>query len=61
MSGKEMRVRLENTFPNRRSRLENQCILNAKIQLYDDSRINVGLQIRRMGEHWADKACSIWL
>ena len=44
-------VRLENTFLNRRSRLEKQCILDVRMQLNDNSKINVELQIRRM-EHW---------
>lgn len=44
-------VRLENTFLSRRSRLEKQCILDVRMQLNDNSRINVELQIRRM-EHW---------
>lgn len=41
-------VRLENTFLSRRSRQEKQCILDVRMQLNDESRINVELQIRRM-------------
>lgn len=41
-------VRLESPFLSRRSRTEKQCILDVRIQLNDDSRINVELQIRRM-------------
>ena len=35
-------VRLENTFLSRRSRREKQCILDVKMQLNDESRINSG-------------------
>ncbi len=44
-------VRLENTFLSRRSRKEKQCILDVRILLNDNSRINVELQIRRLA-HW---------
>lgn len=41
-------ARLENTFLSRRSRKEKQCILDVKILLNDNSKINVELQIRRL-------------
>ena len=44
-------VRLENPFLSRRSRVEKQCILDVRIQLNDDSRINVELQIQRLA-YW---------
>ncbi|MBD5529551.1 MAG: Rpn family recombination-promoting nuclease/putative transposase [Lachnospiraceae bacterium] len=44
-------VRLENPFLSRRSRQEKQCILDVRMQLNDDSRINVELQIRRLA-YW---------
>ena len=34
-------VRLENPFLSSRSGAEKQCILDVRMQLYDDSRINV--------------------
>lgn len=52
-------VRLENTFLSRRSRQEKQCILDVKMQLNDDSRINVELQIRRLA-YW-DKRSLFYL
>lgn len=44
-------VRLENPFLSRHSRQEKQCILDVRMQLNDDSRINVELQIRRLA-YW---------
>ncbi|MCM1118692.1 MAG: Rpn family recombination-promoting nuclease/putative transposase [bacterium] len=44
-------VRLENPFLSRRSLQEKQCILDVRMQLNDDSRINVELQIRRLA-YW---------
>lgn len=44
-------VRLENPFLSRRSRQEKQCILDVRMLLNDDSRINVELQIRRLA-YW---------
>ena len=41
-------VRLENTFLSKRSHREKQCILDVRILLNDNSRINVELQIRRL-------------
>ncbi len=41
-------VRLENTFLSRRSRQEKQGILDVRMQLNGESRINVELQIRRL-------------
>lgn len=52
-------VRLENPFLSRRSRAEKQCILDVRIQLNDDSRINVELQIRRLA-YW-DKRSLFYL
>lgn len=52
-------VRLENTFLSRRSRREKQCILDVKMQLNDESRINVELQIRRLA-YW-DKRSLFYL
>ncbi|MBD5530071.1 MAG: Rpn family recombination-promoting nuclease/putative transposase [Lachnospiraceae bacterium] len=52
-------VRLENTFLSRRSRQEKQCILDVRMQLNDESRINVELQIRRMA-YW-DKRSLFYL
>ncbi|MDE7224972.1 MAG: Rpn family recombination-promoting nuclease/putative transposase [Acetatifactor sp.] len=52
-------IRLETTFLSRRSRLEKQCILDVRMQLNDNSRINVELQIRRM-DHW-DKRSLFYL
>lgn len=52
-------VRLENPFLSRRSRTEKQCILDVRIQLNDDSRINVELQIRRLA-YW-DKRSLFYL
>lgn len=52
-------VRLENTFLSRRSRQEKQCILDVRILLNDDSRINVELQIRRLA-YW-DKRSLFYL
>lgn len=52
-------VRLENPFLGRRRRAEKQCILDVRIQLNDDSRINVELQIRRLA-YW-DKRSLFYL
>lgn len=52
-------VRLENTFLSRRNRQEKQCILDVKMQLNDESRINVELQIRRLA-YW-DKRSLFYL
>lgn len=52
-------VRLENTFLSRRSRQEKQCILDVKLLLNDNSRINVELQIRRLA-YW-DKRSLFYL
>ena len=52
-------VRLENPFLSRRSKAEKQCILDVRIQLNDDSRINVELQIRRLA-YW-DKRSLFYL
>ena len=52
-------VRLENTFLSRGSRREKQCILDVKMQLNDESRINVELQIRRLA-YW-DKRSLFYL
>lgn len=52
-------VRLENPFLSRRSRVEKQCILDVRIQLNDDSRINVELQIQRLA-YW-DKRSLFYL
>lgn len=52
-------VRLENTFLSRRSRREKQCILDVKMQLNDESRSNVELQIRRLA-YW-DKRSLFYL
>ena len=52
-------IRLENPFLSRRSRVEKQCILDVRIQLNDDSRINVELQIRRLA-YW-DKRSLFYL
>lgn len=52
-------VRLENPFLSMRSRQEKQCILDVRMQLNDDSRINVELQIRRLA-YW-DKRSLFYL
>ena len=52
-------VRLENPFLSRRSGAEKQCILDVRMQLNDDSRINVELQIRRLA-YW-DKRSLFYL
>ena len=52
-------VRLENTFLSRRSRQEKQCILDVRMQLNDESRVNVELQIRRLA-YW-DKRSLFYL
>lgn len=52
-------VRLENTFLSRRSRQEKQCILDVRILLNNNSRINVELQIRRLA-YW-DKRSLFYL
>jgi len=44
-------VRLENSFLSRRSRKEKQCILDVRMLLNDDRRINIELQIRRLA-YW---------
>lgn len=41
-------VRLENTFLSRRSRQEKQCVLDVRMLLNDNRRINVEMQIRRI-------------
>lgn len=50
---------MENPFLSRRSRQEKQCILDVRMQLNDDSRINVELQIRRLA-YW-DKRSLFYL
>lgn len=52
-------VRLENTFLSRRSRKEKECILDVKILLNDNGKINVELQIRRLA-YW-DKRSLFYL
>lgn len=52
-------VRLENTFLSRRSRKEKECILDVRILLNDNSKINVELQIRRLA-YW-DKRSLFYL
>lgn len=52
-------VRLENTFLSRRSRKEKQCILDVRILLNDNSKINVELQVRRLA-YW-DKRSLFYL
>lgn len=52
-------VRLENTFLGRRSRKEKECILDVRILLNDNSKINVELQIRRLA-YW-DKRSLFYL
>lgn len=52
-------ARLENPFLSRRSRREKQCILDVRILLNDDSRINVELQVRRLA--WWDKRSLFYL
>ncbi len=52
-------VRLENTLLSRRSRQEKQCILDVRVLLNDNSRINVELQIRRLA-YW-DKRSLFYL
>ncbi len=44
-------MRLENSFLSRRSRKEKQCILDVRMLLNDDRRINIELQIRRLA-YW---------
>lgn len=44
-------VRLENSFLSKRSQKEKQCILDVRMLLNDDRRINVELQIRRLA-YW---------
>lgn len=44
-------MRLENSFLSRRSRKEKQCILDVRLLLNDDRRINIELQIRRLA-YW---------
>lgn len=50
---------MENPILSRRSRQEKQCILDVRMQLNDDSRINVELQIRRLA-YW-DKRSLFYL
>lgn len=52
-------VRLENTFLSRRSRQEKQCVLDVRILLNDNRRINVELQVRRLA-YW-DKRSLFYL
>ncbi len=52
-------VRLENTFLSRRSRKEKEGILDVRILLNDNSKINVELQIRRLA-YW-DKRSLFYL
>lgn len=52
-------VRLENTFLSRRSRKEKQCILDVRILLNDNCKINVELQVRRLA-YW-DKRSLFYL
>lgn len=52
-------VRLESTFLCRRSKLEKQCILDIRILLNDNSRINVEMQIRHLA-YW-DKRSLFYL
>ena len=44
-------VRLENTFLSRRSRQEKECVLDVRMLLNDNRRINVEMQIRRVA-YW---------
>ena len=44
-------ARLENTILSRRSRQEKECVLDVRMLLNDDRRINVEMQIRRVA-HW---------
>lgn len=41
-------MRLENSFLSKRSQKEKQCILDVRMLLNDDRRINIELQIRRL-------------
>lgn len=52
-------VRLENTFLSRRNRKEKQCILDVRILLNDNRKINVELQVRRLA-YW-DKRSLFYL
>lgn len=52
-------VRLDSPFLSRRSRLEKQCILDVKMVLNENHRINVELQIRRLA-YW-DKRSLFYL
>lgn len=52
-------VRLENSFLGRHGKQEKQCILDIRMQLNDDRRVNVELQIRRLA-YW-DKRSLFYL
>ena len=52
-------VRLENPFLSRRGYREKQCILDVRMLLNDNSRINVELQVRRLA-YW-DKRSLFYL
>lgn len=52
-------VRLENTFLSRRSWQEKQCVLDVRLLLNDNRRINVELQVRRLA-YW-DKRSLFYL
>ncbi|MCM1120697.1 MAG: Rpn family recombination-promoting nuclease/putative transposase [bacterium] len=52
-------VRLENTFLSRRSRVEKECVLDVRMLLNDNRKINVEMQIRRVA-YW-DKRSLFYL